>query len=125
MGTPRRVLLVEDDQDIRDAVAESLEQAGYGVSTAENGASAISSLEAAGELPHLILLDLMMPVMDGEHFLKEMKKNASWASVPVVLLTADGNAQAKAARLGVSNGLRKPIDVDALLEAVSAHARAP
>lgn len=126
-----RVLVVEDDQDVRDTVCETLEDAGYRVSTATNGLLALKALEvlsareeqAAREeqstLPRLILLDLMMPVMDGEQFLRALRKNPRLSPLPVVLLTADSHAVTQAIRLGANHGLRKPVQLNDLIAAVA------
>lgn len=123
MTTGPRVLVVEDDEDIREAVAESLEEAGYGVWLASNGAIAIDELRASADLPCLILLDLMMPMMDGAQFLQEMRQDPRLSSLPVVVVTADGNAIAKAAALGTHAGLKKPIQLDDLLSTVSKYSQ--
>ncbi len=80
------VLLVEDDLKNRDMMARTLEKAGWQVSEAGNGREALDHL--AIKLPDLILLDLMMPVMDGFGFLAEMRAKAEWQQVPVIVLTA-------------------------------------
>ncbi len=113
------VLVIEDDQDVSDAMSETLGDAGYAVATARNGAIALSALRAARELPALILLDLMMPVMDGAHFLMVMRNDARLATLPVVLVTADGHATTKAARLGVQGGIKKPVQLNELLFTVA------
>jgi CheY-like chemotaxis protein len=117
----RRVLVVEDDRDVCDAICESLQEAGYQVASAENGAEALTWLRDCLALPGLILLDLMMPVMDGERFLEEFRKERRWSALPVVVLTADGRASNRASDLGAVCGLRKPIQLDDLLNAVSRH----
>lgn len=89
------------------------------MSVAANGAIALSALEAADDLPCLILLDLMMPVMDGAHFLQEMRKAPRFSVLPVLLLTADGSATTKAATMGANGGLAKPVQLDTLLSTVS------
>jgi two-component system, chemotaxis family, chemotaxis protein CheY len=113
------VLIVEDDQDVCDAVSETLVDAGYAVLTAMNGALALSALRASNELPCLILLDLMMPVMDGERFLQEMGKDPRLSRLPVVLLTADGPAITDAVTHLHLDGLRKPVEMSDLLLTVS------
>lgn len=123
MSSGQRVLVIEDDEGIRDAVAESLEEAGYGVWLAANGAIAIGELRASSDLPFLILLDLMMPVMDGAQFLQEMRQDPRLSALPVVVVTADGNAIAKAAALGTQSGLKKPVQLKELLSTVSKYAR--
>jgi CheY-like chemotaxis protein len=119
VSTRGKVLVVEDNEDIRDAVAESLEDAGYDVWVAADGAIAIDALRNSNDLPCVILLDLMMPVMDGAQFLQEMRRDPRLSALPVVVVTADGNAITKAAALGTHDALRKPVDLDDLLFTVS------
>lgn len=121
----QKVLVIEDNEDIREAVAESLEDAGYSVWLAANGAIAISELRASSDLPCLILLDLMMPVMDGVQFVQEMRQDPRLSAVPVVVVTADGNAIQKAANLGTQGGLKKPIQLNELLSTVLKYAHPP
>ncbi len=123
MNTRADVLYVDDDEDLCDVVTESLEDAGYAVSTAANGAAAMRLLQAATDLPCLIFLDLMMPVMDGEQFLQEKCRDPRLSEVPVILVTADGHATAKATALGVHGGLRKPVQLDDLLSTVARYCR--
>lgn len=111
------VLVVEDDFDIRGVIRIALEAEGYTVATAENGREALDYLKAVG-LPRLILLDLMMPVMDGWEFRAAQQADPAWASVPVVVISADGRVSEKAQALGAAGGLTKPIDLDALLDTV-------
>jgi len=80
------VLLVEDDRPTREMMARTLEKSGWAVSEAGNGREALDQL--ARQKPRLILLDLMMPVMDGFDFLLEMRANAVWQDIPVIVLTA-------------------------------------
>src|SRR5688572_2385178 len=96
MSTHRTVLVVEDDQDVCDSVCDTLVDAGYAVARATNGRLALNALEAPNELPDLVLLDLMMPVIDGEQFLQEVRKDPRLSALPVVLLTADRQALARA-----------------------------
>jgi len=83
---PGSVLLVEDDQPTREMMVRTLEKAGWQVSEAGNGREALDQLDR--QKPKLILLDLMMPVMDGFDFLMEMRANADWQDIPVIVLTA-------------------------------------
>jgi CheY-like chemotaxis protein len=85
-GETCAVLLVEDDPATRQMMARALEKAGWRVSEAGNGREGLERL--AGEKPRLILLDLMMPVMDGFDFLLEMRAKAEWQDIPVIVLTA-------------------------------------
>ena len=85
-GEPDSVLLVEDDAATREMMTRTLEKAGWQVSQAGNGREALDRITQ--EKPRLILLDLMMPVMDGFDFLLEMRANAEWQDIPVIVLTA-------------------------------------
>jgi CheY-like chemotaxis protein len=125
VSTCGKILVVEDNEDIRDAFAESLEDAGYGVSVAANGALAIDVLQKSDDLPCLILLDLMMPVMDGAQFLQEIRNDPRLSALPVVVITADGSAITKATALGTHGGLRKPVQLNDLLSTVSKYCPHP
>lgn len=111
---PFQVLLVEDDVDIREAIADLLEEFGYAVRAACNGREALDVL-ATEYLPDLILLDLMMPVMDGWALKAELAESKELQAIPVVVLTADVNVTGLAGSLPGSDYLRKPIAVDQLL----------
>jgi CheY-like chemotaxis protein len=113
-----QVLVVEDDSDIRETVAELLVEEGYGVHTANSGLEALDHLSAAGSLPDVVLLDLMMPVMDGWTFYDQLQKEPRWAALPIVVISADANVHEKAARLRPVACLRKPVGIDELLTVV-------
>jgi PAS domain S-box-containing protein len=83
---PCPVLIVEDDAEMRELLRRRLEKEGWTVSEAENGRVALERM--AENLPELILLDLMMPEMDGFQFLEEVRKRDAWPSIPIVVLTA-------------------------------------
>src|SRR5262245_54428513 len=87
MSAPITIMVVDDDVDIRDALSDMLDDFGHPVVTARNGREAIDQLQS-DPLPSLILLDLMMPVMDGYEFLEAKRKDARIASIPVAILTA-------------------------------------
>ncbi|MEO8430437.1 MAG: response regulator [Acidobacteriota bacterium] len=116
--TRRKLLLVEDDRDLRDALCQLLSDTGYDVVCAENGREALEYL-AKSPAPCLVLLDLMMPVMNGWEFRAEQRKNEKISGIPVVVVTADGRADLKALALGVDDYLRKPIEIERLLDIVS------
>jgi CheY-like chemotaxis protein len=120
MVTDRRILLVEDDELTRSALAVTLQSQGYTVSCAANGQEAIEQLRQ-GPLPQLILLDLMMPVMDGWRFRREQTRDPGLASIPVVIVSADSALSERAALLEVSGYLEKPIDPGQLIDAVRQH----
>lgn len=110
------LLLVEDDRDVREAIAEVLEQEGYGVMQARSGVEAIRCLNDGSAKPAAILLDLMMPVMDGWEFMARWQKNQAWSSIPIVVISADSNAQERVEALHLATAyMRKPIDIDELL----------
>ncbi|MFI5364823.1 MAG: response regulator [Candidatus Binatia bacterium] len=126
LGNPDRkasvsaVLLVEDDLDIRQSMRSLLELDGFKVVTAANGAQALSKLRR-GLRPCVILLDLMMPIMDGFEFRKEQMQDEALSVIPVVVYSGHYNPKACAARLGATALLQKPLDVDALLKLVENH----
>ncbi|HTJ46750.1 MAG TPA: response regulator [Kofleriaceae bacterium] len=82
------ILIVEDDVDVREAYHDVLDQAGYHVITAANGKLALDWLRHTDEHPSMIVLDLMMPVMDGWQFRQEMRKDEALREIPVVVVTA-------------------------------------
>jgi PAS domain S-box-containing protein len=85
-GLPCQVLVVEDDEDLRNILCSLLEAEGFLHSEAENGRAALE--EMSKSKPDLILLDLMMPEMDGFEFVNEIRSNAQWRNIPVVVVTA-------------------------------------
>lgn len=109
------ILIVEDDADIREDLADILRDQGYDVVTAENGLAAREWLEHARALPDVILLDLMMPVMDGWHFRAEQLQDTTLARIPVVILSGAGDVRKEATVLGAVSYLPKPYKVDELL----------
>jgi CheY-like chemotaxis protein len=118
------VLVVDDDESLRDSLADLLSDEGYCILTAENGAQALAKLRRwPSPRPCLILLDLMMPVMNGWQFVAEQRQEPALARIPVVVVSADGNLQQKAESLGASGWLRKPIEIDSLLALVKRYCR--
>ena len=117
----RRVLVVDDDSDIREVILESLSDHGYRVEGAANGREALDMLANANDVPCLILLDLMMPVMDGAAFRDEQLKQANLAAIPVVVITAYRDQRAEVKAMGAAGLLHKPMDLSDLLKVVSTH----
>jgi CheY-like chemotaxis protein len=111
------LLIVEDDFDIRDTLAQILEEEGYHVAGASNGQEALDMLGNAPP-PRLILLDLMMPVMNGWQFRTEQLKDPKIASIPVVIISADAAVHEKVGSLGAVAVMKKPIQLERLLELV-------
>jgi len=109
--------VVEDDRAIRETVVDLLKEEGFpNVSAVRHGREALEYLEKAGELPALILLDLMMPVMDGWEFRRVQQADPVLASVPTIVLSALD--QTRAVDLKPAAFLKKPLDFDRLLQLV-------
>jgi CheY-like chemotaxis protein len=113
------VLIVEDDGDLRETLAELLRLNGYSVLTASNGREALCYLRS-GEPPRVILLDLMMPIMDGWEFRNALATDPSLARVPIVVLSGvDSTAGENHFR--AAEHLTKPVTLDAVLSAVQTY----
>jgi CheY-like chemotaxis protein len=119
MASSGYILIVEDDDDIREALTQILQLEGYEVREAANGREALD-ISAQHPTPSLILLDLMMPVMDGWQFRTEQMKDPVLSKVPVVVISADVSVHEKVASFGAASVLPKPISLDRLLRAVEA-----
>ena len=117
-GCKKTILIVEDDADTSDAIAEVLEDGNYRPLRAPNGAAALDELRAAERAPCIILLDMMMPVMDGREFRAQQREDPSLRAIPVVVLSAHADAASYAAQMDAEGYLRKPIDLRVLLETV-------
>jgi serine/threonine protein kinase len=107
-GAAHQILVVDDDPTVRQLMRLTLEQEGYAVAVAEDGLAALEQLRA-GLRPEVILLDLMMPVMDGWQFLRELRHDPRLSSIPAVLITGADAAQAAALARGAAACLRKPV----------------
>ena len=118
-GGGKTILIVEDDEDVREMLATTLELEGTEVVTAANGLEAYHL--ARLHHPKLIVLDLMMPVMDGWEFRRRQRGDPQLAGVPVVVLSALD--QSRAADLDGAAFLKKPLDFDRLLELVRHYCR--
>ncbi len=109
------VLVVDDDPDIRDALCELLEDEGYRAVSAANGQEALTYLKSS-DLPCVILLDLMMPIMDGWEFRRRQKCDPELANVPVVVVTAAG--QYGTSSIDAARILPKPLRLEHVLDAL-------
>lgn len=109
------ILLAEDDDDLREAMLETLQDAGYSVFSVPNGQEALNWLHEVEHLPSLILLDLMMPVMDGWQFREVQRVDPKAAKVPVVVLSAMASHPA----IEDVDYLKKPTKVATLLALVA------
>jgi CheY-like chemotaxis protein len=113
----KKILFVDDSLDHQELVAEFYFGEGYEIVCASNGQEALDLLETMEKLPAFILLDLMMPVMDGHGFRDAQLNNPRLTPIPIVIMTADINVEAKAKKLNANAYIVKPANVDDLLNA--------
>jgi CheY-like chemotaxis protein len=118
VGISKFVLIVDDDPDLLDVTSFVIEDEGMAVETARNGEEALALLRT-GRLPTLVLLDLMMPVMNGWEFLAAVANDPMLKGIPVVVLTATEHAEVAGAR----EVLSKPMDLKELLRVVERYVR--
>src|SRR4051812_14627619 len=111
---PKGILVVEDDDDIRETIREVLSDEGYHVHTAPNGRAGLDWLHDQDHhpRPNLILLDLMMPVMNGFEFLQALRQDAALKGIPVVVVSAWGD---EARDAGANCFIAKPVDLSKLV----------
>lgn len=115
----KRLLIVEDSADYRALLTKLFKKNGYVVDCASNGQEALAHLAGDTPLPNLILLDLMMPVMDGFEFREKQNQESRLAKIPTILMTAHGDLQSARDRLGLLDYVRKPVEMADLLSLVS------
>ena len=113
----KKILIIEDDPDIREVIQDLLLMEGYDVQVAEQGREGLDLLTSALVLPDLIILDLMMPVMDGLELVQKLQQEPKLKTIKVVVLTAGGVCPSE----GIVDCLKKPIDADSLMAAVTRH----
>ncbi len=118
----KTILLVDDEPEFLQLLRMRVESGGYHVRTASGGAEALAAAEA--ELPNLILLDMMMPGMDGLETLRRLRRSPATAGVPVIMLTARGESRVilKAQESGATDYLIKPCDSAELMAMIRRHA---
>lgn len=119
-----RVMVVDDDEDIRETVGMVLAASGYTAVPAVDGADALDLLGDEGTRPSLILLDLRMPRLSGEQVMQQLRATPALAGIPVVLMSGDGGAPETARALGAASCLAKPIELDDLERVVKTYAGA-
>jgi CheY-like chemotaxis protein len=117
---PRTVLVVDDDPGVLEVLELALGAEGYSVVVARNGREALD--QAAASQPSLMLVDLMMPIMDGWQFVREVRKVDDLGTTPVIVLSAARNVDEAVRDLGVEAVVSKPFNLDDLLELVASHA---
>ena len=115
--TGHKVLIVEDHRDSREALKALFEAFGYIVAEATNGRDAV--LAAQAEQPHIILMDIMMPEMDGFDATRKIRAIPAFATTPIIAVTAMEGARELALQAGMSDYVRKPVDIRGLLNKVS------
>jgi CheY-like chemotaxis protein len=118
MSAARRILVVEDDDDVRELIATTLEDHAYAVDLAVDGRQALERV--AESCPELILLDMKMPRMNGWEFARLFREQFGRVA-PIVVVTASADAQARAAEIGAEGHLGKPFSLAALLAVVARH----
>lgn len=107
------ILVIDDDPDILEALSEILESEGFGIHQARNGLEALEALEPLR--PDLILLDLMMPVMDGWEFQRQLRNSPSLSGVPIIVISASKFSREP---LNAAAFIPKPLDAGVLLETI-------
>jgi CheY-like chemotaxis protein len=113
------VLVVDDDRNVCDLISAALAGRGYGTAVAGNGKEALAYLRGSSPRPRLILLDLMMPEMNGWEFRKVQQDDPALAAIPVAIITGLSGVEGKAAAIGAVDVLCKPSRVETLVSLVS------
>jgi CheY-like chemotaxis protein len=114
------ILIVEDDDDLREGMVSVLRNAGWSAVGARDGIEALHQL-LGGLLPCAIVLDLDMPLLNGAAFRREQLRESDWAKIPVLVCTGDCNAIAHRVLPGIAQWLKKPVSGTTLADAVSAY----
>jgi DNA-binding response OmpR family regulator len=116
----KTILIVEDDSDFQDIYQLYLQGESFQVLAAQHGKAAMEVLEK--ETPDLIILDLIMPVMDGEEFYVWLRAQEKWRHIPVIIASVNDKMPQRVAELGgVAGNLRKPFGIDVLIEKIRAN----
>ena len=116
----KQILVVDDDTDIREVLTDTLTDEGFPADAVSNGQEALEILRGSPPHPRVILLDLMMPVMDGLSFLKVREADPEIATIPVIVLTAAGRGRDLLGAYDVRACLAKPFALTSLLTAIAA-----
>lgn len=111
-------MVIDDDRDIRESIVEILRDAGYEAEGAIHGADALHRLVAGTARPSAIVLDVMMPVMDGIAFRAALARDAGLASIPIIVISAYRDLEETARELGAAGHLPKPLQLRELLDTV-------
>lgn len=119
------ILVIDDDDDLRDTIIASLQIGGYQVAGARHGKEALAHLRNEAPLPCVILLDIMMPVMDGHAFRVEQLLDPRLCGIPIVVVTANADLSATDERLKTVGALRKPVTLKQLFAVAKHHCGEP
>jgi CheY-like chemotaxis protein len=112
------ILIVEDDDTIRESLVDFLGENGYDAQGAVDGQDALTQLQRPGQLPCLIVLDMMMPVMDGEAFREKQLRDPKLATIPTVVMSAHYAGRSMAEAVDATAFMKKPLDLDEFLQFV-------
>ncbi|WP_409477597.1 response regulator [Pseudobdellovibrio sp. HCB154] len=114
-----RLLIIDDALEMHSMLRTLLTEEGYIVHCVSNGQAALRYLRSVEELPGLIFLDLMMPIMDGYEFREAQLSDPRLAGTPVVIITADGHIESKKSKIKAIDSIKKPIDIDIMLQVIA------
>ncbi|MBP9679824.1 MAG: response regulator [Bacteriovorax sp.] len=117
--TGKYLLIIEDNKDIQNVLKTALEIEGYLIFTANNGKEGLEQLSKM-PIPCMVLLDLMMPIMNGWEFADEISRDIIYSSIPIVVVSAFNDKNFNTEK---NNYIQKPIDLDALLKTISKHCK--
>lgn len=125
MNGSQKILVVDDEAEVVSSLKESLEAGGYEVLTATDGIAAVETARTG--TPHLILLDLMLPKLDGYRVLKLLKSDERYKKIPIIVVTARADPEdwALAVECGADDWVAKPVRADSLLGKVRTHLGSP
>ncbi len=121
MGCSQSILIVDDDEDIREALRDTLEDEGHPAVAVGDGPSALHWLKQGAAPPCLILLDWNMAPMNGAQVLEAIRADPALAALPVVLVTADVRIEEKSRAAGLNGALKKPVDLETLFQVIRRH----
>jgi two-component system, OmpR family, alkaline phosphatase synthesis response regulator PhoP len=115
-GITKKILIVDDDPDIRLFLEFNLKKKGFGISQAANGEKALEILK--DQIPDLIITDMMMPILDGYGLLEAVKKNTELSHIPVIMLTGEDNEEAAKRAIQPDESTKKPFSTADILEKI-------
>ena len=115
----KKILVVDDDPDILDALQFMLEDAGYEVKTTEKGEYAENLHDTNGELPDVIILDVLLSGKDGRLICQKLKSQQETKRIPIIMISAHPNAKQSVSAVGADDFMAKPFDMDELLATIA------